>query len=373
MKVPAALLVAAAAGALAPTPPAAIERWYANGVFPALQPAITSFSNLSAIALLDLLILIAVSLVSVAALRAFRRKRTGGAAAGARAAVRLLAAAAALYLVFLAVWGLNYRRVPLVQRLRFDPARLSAERARTLALESTTRLNALYEQAHGGPEPVPYAWDPQLAEAFHAAAGQFGVSFRPVLARPKRSLLDPYFRRAGVAGMIDPFFMETLIASDLLPVERPFVVAHEWGHVAGIADEGEANFAGWLACLRGTPAHQYSGWLFAYSEVTGSLAGPDQQTVAAQLGAGPRADLAAIRDRLQRNVNPRVSSAGWRVYDRYLKANGVAAGAASYSEVVRLMLGVELDAAPPIAATGRQPADRTGMAAVTAAVRGSPR
>jgi len=35
-----------------------------------------------------------------------------------------------------------------------------------------------------------------------------------------------------------------------------------------------------------------------------------------------------------------VSAAGWRVYDRYLKANRVAAGAASYGEVVRLVLGV---------------------------------
>jgi hypothetical protein len=42
--------------------------------------------------------------------------------------------------------------------------------------------------------------------------------------------------------MTDPFFLETLVASDVLPFERPFLVAHEWSHLAGIADEGEANF-----------------------------------------------------------------------------------------------------------------------------------
>ena len=36
--------------------------------------------------------------------------------------------------------------------------------------------------------------------------------------------------------------------------ERPFVIAHEWSHLGGLADEGEANLAGWLACLHGTPA-----------------------------------------------------------------------------------------------------------------------
>ena len=34
--------------------------------------------------------------------------------------------------------------------------------------------------------------------------------------------------------------------------------------------------------------------------------------------------------------------AGWRVYDSYLKANRVEAGAASYAEVVRLVLGARL-------------------------------
>jgi hypothetical protein len=45
-----------------------------------------------------------------------------------------------------------------------------------------------------------------------------------------------------------------------------------------------------------------------------------------------------------RNVSPRISAAGWRVYDSYLKANRVEAGAASYAEVVRLVLGVRFDA-----------------------------
>ena len=47
-----------------------------------------------------------------------------------------------------------------------------------------------------------------------------------------------------------------------------------------------------------------------------------------------------IADRVRQHVNPRVSAAGWRVYDRYLKANRVEAGTASYAEVVRLALGV---------------------------------
>ena len=58
------------------------------------------------------------------------------------------------------------------------------------------------------------------------------------------------------------------------------------------------------------------------------------------LAAGPRADLIAIRERVQRNIDPRLAAAGRRVYDRYLKANRVEEGVQSYGQVVKLVLGV---------------------------------
>ena len=172
----------------------------------------------------------------------------------------------------------------------------------------------------------------------------------PVVARPKHSMLDWYFRRAGVDGMTDPFFLETLVAGGLLPFERPFIVAHEWSHLAAITDEGEANFTGWLACVRGAPANAYSGWLFLFGELTRVVNGRDRAALSDALAAGPRADLRAIRERSEREISPRVSAVGWRVYDSYLKANRVEAGAASYDEVVRLVLGIRVGGRPVLAA-----------------------
>ena len=139
--------------------------------------------------------------------------------------------------------------------------------------------------------PASAAVDPTVADALNRALADIGRAHGVVPARPKWTLLDAYFKRAGVDGMTDPFFLETLIASDLLPFERPFVVAHEWSHLAGIADEGEANFVGWLACARASPAAQYSGWLFLYRELVQAVADRDRPPVAARLAPGPRADL----------------------------------------------------------------------------------
>jgi Protein of unknown function (DUF3810) len=139
--------------------------------------------------------------------------------------------------------------------------------------------------------------------------------------------------------MTDPYFLETLVVRGLLPFEEPFVIAHEWSHLAGFTDEGEANFVGWLTCLRASEAAKYSGWLFLYGQVVGRLPPAERSAIAGRLRPGPRRDLDAIAARIKAQVKPRVSEAGWRVYDTYLKANRIEAGAESYAQVVRLVLG----------------------------------
>ena len=138
--------------------------------------------------------------------------------------------------------------------------------------------------------------------------------------RPKSTMLDWYFRRTATDGMTDPYFLETLISSGLLPFERPFVVAHEWSHLAGLAQEGEANFVAWLACVHASPPAQYSGWLFLYSELVAALDEEIRADLRAALAEGPRADLMAIRERIQRQIDPRLAAVGDLVDASYAEA-----------------------------------------------------
>jgi uncharacterized protein DUF3810 len=332
------LAVFAAAAALAPLPPPLVERGYSNGAYAWIQPLLTSLSNLAPFALFDALL--AAILLSWMALAAIDARRQGWRRASARAAIRTVEWSAMAYLLFLALWGLNYRRERLAVKLQFDRAAVSADAARRLADQTVQRLNALASPAHAAGWRAIGDLDPALADSVSRTARDLAA--HPAIAgRPKRTLLDPFFRGAGVEGMTDPFLLETLVVSDLLPFERPLVIAHEWSHLAGIADEGEANFAAWLACVRGTPAHQYSGWLFLYGELIPVLDREVRPALVARLGATPRADLEAARARVTRNIRPRVSLVAWRAYDSYLKSNRVAAGTASYGQVVQLVLGTQ--------------------------------
>jgi hypothetical protein len=332
------LLVLAAGAAVVPFSPPLVERLYSTSIYPRLQAVITSVSNLVPFALFDALVLVVLIAWLIALGMDVRRFRLWGRSA-ARALLRTLVWSAALYLVFLSVWGLNYRRSRLADKLQFDASSVTQAAALSVARTTVERLNGLYDPARPADGSPTNALDQQLAAAFNRAEQEIGIP-PAVPGRPKRTWLDLYFRRAGVAGMTDPYFLETLVASDVLPFERPFVVAHEWSHLAGIADESEANFVGWLTCLHGSTGQQYSGWLFLYGELAQAIDAHERADLAARLAPGPRADLQAIVRRLRQQVSPTVSAASWRVYDRYLKANRVEAGAASYGEVVRLVLGV---------------------------------
>jgi hypothetical protein len=340
VKSTAALAACALLVALAPIPGAAVERFYSNGIFPVLQRAITALSNLTPVALLDLAIVAAIAWWIGFFARDVARRPLLWRRVARRLALRTVAAVCLLYLAFVAIWGLNYRRISLVQKLPYDRAAVTPGAAREVAQRAVVEINARHAPAHAELDARAMDVRPSLAEGFARAQRMVGTARLARPARPKHSLLDAYFGAAGVDGMTDPFFLETLTAGGLLPFEEPIVVAHEWSHLAGFADEGEANFVGWLTCLKSdSEAARYSGWLFLYGEIVAALPAAERTAIAQGVADGPRRDLRAIADRVRRQVRPIVSSAGWRVYDRYLKANRVEAGAESYGQVVRLVLG----------------------------------
>jgi hypothetical protein len=251
--------------------------------------------------------------------------------------VRIVAVAAAGYVLFLTCWGVNYRRVPLEDKLEFDAARITREAAMALGQEAVGRFNEAFEEAHAN-DPDPMV----LSASFADAQRLLGARTIAQTGNPKRSLLGLYFRWAAIDGMTDPFFLEVILNPDVLPFERPFVVAHEWAHLAGYADESEANFVAWLTCTRADAPARYSGWLALYAHVSNGLPREDRRDLAGLIGPGPREDLAAINARLLRSA-PVVRRAARDVYDSYLKANRVERGIASYDAVVRLALGARFE------------------------------
>ncbi len=327
----------ALAAGLAPMNAKFIERWYSTGIYPVIERGLTPVSNLVPFAFLDLLAVGGVGLVLlvlVRSVRMARRKKQWSLLLTTVA--RLVTSAAVIYLVFLLLWGLNYRRVSMTDRLVLDRD-ASQDTILELGRLAVHQLNAMHAAAHSeGWRTSPWR-EHRMRDAYHAVLTDLTDARTTVPGRLKWSLFGPYFRWTSVDGMINPFGLEVLANPDLLPFEKPFVAAHEWAHLAGFADESEASFVGFLTCIRAATPSAYSGWLFLYWEVSSEVGPGDRRRLASGLEAGPRSDVEAIAERVRRGQVPLVRDAGWRVYDEYLKANRVEEGVRNYGLVLTLL------------------------------------
>ena len=197
-----AACIGALAGAFAPWPAAIIEQRYSVGFYPELQRSITPLSNRLPFAILDVLLVGLTVAVIVTLTQAIREAWHARKASRLfRTLSHLAAIGAVLYILFLLLWGFNYRRLPMPARLVLDRAAPSSDDVVQLGLKAIDEMNRLYAVAHTEPISGPEWRNATLRAAF--ADVQRALSDAPPAepGRLKLSLLGPYFRWTGVDGM----------------------------------------------------------------------------------------------------------------------------------------------------------------------------
>lgn len=314
-----------------PLPVSLLRLW--RDAYAGLQPAVTGLTALLPLSTLDTALLCGGAVIVWLVWTRRRRMQI------VPAILALLCLLAACWLLFLALWGWNYQVPTLEVRLGLAPGETSPEKGASFVRATIAQLNALHAGAHATPWPtradLPDVLGPRLARVLPS----LGVPARPRLPVPRRTMLDWYFRSAGIDGMTNPFGLEVIINAQVLAVELPALAAHEYAHLAGFADEADASVVAWLACQSGSPALRYSSALAVLPHVLTGLPRAQQRDLLSQLSPGPREDLEAIRRRLSQQ-RPWVHAFAWQSYDRFLRANRVGEGVARYDAVARVLIAV---------------------------------
>jgi hypothetical protein len=295
-----------------------VENVYAHHTYPTISHIAKYFADAVGFSWLDvwLLLVLAVVIFSL-----FRRNWQ-----------LPLALIGAGYLIFFWGWGLNYHRKPMQIRLGIEGAPPpTGKEVDRLTEDTALELNRLW--------PVVAEIDPvdrdtlgQLAaERVRRVVAHIDGQDWSSASRIKHSYLaNWWFRIAGIEGIFNPYGHEPILVSGLPEFEHPFLMAHELAHVHGIADEGEANFVAYMACLESDrPEFQYS----AAFEMWLHLAGATRL-----LDPGPRRDLQTYIARLRSDEIPQVTRLQSAILDKHLKAQGVPNGIQSYSKVVTLAI-----------------------------------
>jgi hypothetical protein len=329
-------------------PASFIERFFSNGFYPRLQSIITPVTNLLPFAVYDLLLLGLIFGVpawwSVRVIRAGKGRRWRAAAG---LFINTIVFSALAFLLFQILWGFNYSRLPLAQKVAYDDGRITKAAAIELARLCIEQANTEVEAVHQGEWPTDADWLRRIQPSYNALLAEFGRTSGLKLARPKATLFDKYLESSGIGGFINPFGHETIVARGFHSLDRAFTLAHEWGHLAGYATESEASFIGLLALLRSQDAAcRYAGWLALYSHIPlrRILSDADEATRKALPKFSPQveADLQAMaEEESKRQINEQISAAQWEMYKEFLKANNATP---NYGELISLVMGTEFKA-----------------------------
>jgi hypothetical protein len=312
-----------------------IEHGYANGIFAAMNRTFVPLTEAVPFAVGDLQAIVVLGALGWWWVRAIRRAARGRKLRTVLALLVHTAAFAAIGVVaFELLWGLNYRRATVSSRVDFNESRVTGAAVARFSERIVDTLNANVAAAHA--ESLDRV---KLRAAFEPLVARLGDDWEVAVTSPKWTLLDPYYEAAGIGGQYSPFAFETLLNESFLPFEVPRALAHEWAHVGGFTDEGDANYIGTLACLRSDdPLIRYSGAFWTYGDL------PESERKRLRLDPRVIADFQASRERFFRHYKPQIFAFQWRFYDRFLRSNGVRRGVASYGFFLKLLVGTKLDA-----------------------------
>jgi uncharacterized membrane protein len=284
----------------APVPPMIVEEFYSRDMYPWLQDVFTGATNFIPLALLDAM-LIGLALAFVLRVRRlFYVARQRGIIDAIWEAIRRIVRLAGLVtILFFWAWGFNYRRQPLEATLpERQAARPAVDVIEGAVIDASSLAARLRPFVTNGPELSYADLETRLKGPLNAALKQLGRLPLSRPARPKYSLvLTPFFSWAGMTGMVNPLGLETIVHPDLLPFERPFVLAHEWAHLSGHADEAEAKAIGWLACMKGGNELAYSASLYLIVEANASLPEERRKVLLPRLDSAVRSDIDVITRR----------------------------------------------------------------------------
>ncbi|MEO6000340.1 MAG: DUF3810 domain-containing protein [Chitinophagaceae bacterium] len=247
-----------------------------------------------------------------------------------------------IYVLFNALWGLNYNRLPMEQQMGLSLVTYSTQNLRTVLMELTVELNKIDSSSR------EYRADlkrkrtlfQEAVETYRGASQEF-VTLRYKYSSVKPSLYSYLGNYLGFTGYYNPFSGEAQANTTVPLFVQPFTTCHEIGHQLGYAKENEANFAGFLAARTSlNPAFKYSVYFDMYSYAIREMYVRDSmgtKTLMTRLKPNITEDFRTIRQFYIKYQNP-LEPVIRKLYGNYLRANEQPAGMKSYNEVVAMLM-----------------------------------
>jgi len=309
-----------------------VDFYYSTGLYPFIATLFSGLSNLLSISIWDFFWILTMLLITVGlVLAAFRKVKWRW------YVLRVLQFVALLYVFFYLVWGFNYFRPKIETRVGWVSSIPEEKIFRSVLDSIIAQTNSNYVSISSSDYPEI---NRLVEESYRKNSVELGINYPNGSRRPKTMLLSSFFAKSGVSGYFGPFFNEIHLNYYLLPMEYPFVLAHEKAHQFGITNEAEANLAAFMVCTTSEDLRlQYSGYvnlLVYFLSDAGQL--KDIKDYIRKIEKPVILDLRFQRQHWQGLQNKTLEKVQTAANNAYLKTNHIEEGVKNYNQVVGLVI-----------------------------------
>lgn len=304
--------------------------WYSVNIYSVITGSIGRFTGSVPFSVAEAAVCILPLIIIADIVRCRKRLRA--------AFAHILLFVSVLFFLYAANCGINYHRNSFVDQEALSSAEFTEEQLADFCGYITDKIEECESES-------AYPQGKELAAAARLALNQLSEdypSLRGYYPAPKQlTLLSRAFSSMGVSGIYSPFTVEANINGEMPGMEKPFTACHELSHLRGYMNEGEANYIGWLACIRSDdPMFNRSGWLIAWMHAGGALRRIAPERYEKLRERLPSHAVSEIEENslFWSSHETKASEVQDRVNDAYLKANDQKDGIQSYGMLTTLML-----------------------------------
>ena len=326
--------------------PEFVDRWYSNGLFLALSKALVAYTKWTTFPFGQFALVffsISILLLLIHEIRVLIHFPNSKRKTLLNIALNGFSVFSIFYLLLNFLWALNYRRIPLAQKLDLGKIDMSQVDLIPIAKDLIGKSNSYRKEIGVDLETLPMTNRQILDEAIDGYVQLNRESpifpIRPVSV--KEVLLPDLMTWYGISGIYFPFSGEAFVNTGRPNYLTPATASHELAHQLGIGSESEANFLAFLTCsMHPNISFKYSGNLMAMRYVMRAISRTDTAAynlLVDEIDEIVLEDLRRNREYHNQFHNP-LEPLTELIYDQFLKANKQQAGIASYGQMVDLLV-----------------------------------
>ena len=254
-----------------------------------------------------------------------------------------------LYFLFHFLWGINYYRIPLHEKIGIEKEYTKAQLvaltekliAKTNQLQFQIEKDSTKKVVFNYSEQEMYEMSPNGYDLFSNQLTEIEYKNESI----KSSLYSLPLSYMGFGGYLNPFTNEAQVNSLKPKYTSPLTICHEMAHQTGIASESDCNFIGFMAASSNKDVYfQYSAYAFALNYCLYNLEVMEE--------GSSKSYRKFINKGVLENFNE--NKTFWKqyhswidtffeyFYDKFLKFNQQKDGMESYSKFVGLLINFDL-------------------------------